>query len=377
MWYYYLIVLTTYMLGDEISLEIKELKIGNLSLKIPIVQGGMGVGVSKSKLASAVANMGGLGVISAIQIGYEEEDFETNNDEANVRGLIKEIRKARELSPTGALGINMLSAANNYKEMVLAAVREKIDVIISGAGLPLTLPELVKGSSSKIVPIVSSGKAANLITKSWERKYDYLPDAVIVEGPLAGGHLGFKEGELREKTYMPLEEIVKDVLKALKPFEEKHNRQIPVIAAGGIYTGADIAKFLKLGAAGVQMGTRFVATHECDAHENFKKAYIDSIAEKIGIIKSPLGMPGRAIRNEFIERIEQEKEKIKKCYRCLSACNPAEAPYCISKALINSVTGNIKEGLIFTGETAYRIDKIVSVKELIEELMSELELAMS
>lgn len=351
-------------------MKLNSLNIGNISIKIPIIQGGMGIGVSKSSLASAVSNKGGLGIISAVQIGYEEENFEKDNNNANLTGLIKEIKKARALTKN-PIGINMLSAANNYKEMVLAAVKEKVDVIISGAGLPLSLPSLVKGSNTKIIPIVSSGKAASTITKSWKRKYDYLPDALIVEGPLAGGHLGFSEETLKKSPLPSLEDLVKEVLDAIKPFQEKYNAKIPVIAAGGIFDGKDIAKFLKLGASGVQMGSRFVATHECDAHINFKKAYIDSLKEKIKVIKSPLGMPGRAIKNNFIEKIEPEKEKITKCYRCLKGCNPKTAPYCISKALINSVKGDIDEGLIFAGSNTYRIDKIVSVSDLIDTLLEE------
>jgi len=352
-------------------MKLPHLKIGDLVAKVPIVQGGMGIGVSLSNLASAVANEGGVGVISGVQIGFREKDFKTNNDAANIRGLIKEIRKARSLSPKGILGVNMLSAVNNYKEMVKEAVKEKIDIIISGAGLPKNLPELVMGSNTKIAPIVSSGKAATIIAKVWDRKYKYIPDAVIVEGPEAGGHLGFSLEQLTSIKLPSLSDLVKEVIEALKPFEEKYKKKIPVIAAGGIYTGKDIAEFLKIGAAGVQMATRFVGTKECDAHINFKKAYIDADKEDIQLVKSPVGMPGRAIRNAFVKTIENQKLKINRCYNCLKPCDPAITPYCISDALINSVEGDVKTGLVFVGTNAYRMNEIVTVKELIKELVDE------
>ncbi|SKC87392.1 NAD(P)H-dependent flavin oxidoreductase [Maledivibacter halophilus] len=352
-------------------MKIPPLKIGDLVAKVPIIQGGMGVGVSLSNLASAVANEGGIGVISGVQIGFKEKDFKSDNDTANVRSLIKEIRNARKLSPKGILGVNMLSAVNNYKEMVKAAVKEKIDLVISGAGLPKNLPELIKGSDTKIAPIVSSGKAASIIAKVWDRKYKYLPDAVIVEGPLAGGHLGFSLEQLNAVKPPSLSDLVKEVIESLKPFMEKYKRDIPVIAAGGIYSGKDIAKYLNIGASGVQMATRFVATEECDAHINFKKAYISANEEDIQIIKSPVGMPGRAIRNAFVRSIEEKRLKVKKCYNCLKPCDPATTPYCISDALIRSVEGDIENGLVFVGTNAYRMTKITTVNKLMEELVEE------
>ncbi len=246
-------------------------------------------------------------------------------------------------------------------------------MIISGAGLPSTLPGLVKGSETKIAPIVSSGKAAKTIAKVWDRKFNYLPDAVIVEGPEAGGHLGFSPEDL-EKTPMPdLRAIVSEVIEALKPFEEKYERKVPVIAAGGIYDGKDIASYLKLGAAGVQMATRFVATHECDAHINFKQAYVDATAEDITIIKSPVGLPGRALLNSFVKRTYKENIPVTRCYLCLKHCNPADTPYCITDALVASVEGDVDNGLVFMGSNANKVDKIVSVKELMNELVTETE----
>lgn len=357
-------------------MKLPPLKLGDLVAAVPIIQGGMGVGVSRSSLAGAVAKEGGIGVISGVQIGYDEPDFETNNKEANIRALRKEINKAKEISSNGIIGLNLLVAMNNYREMAIAAVEEKIDLIISGAGLPTELPGIVKNTSTKIAPIVSSGKAASVISKFWDRKFSYAPDMVVVEGPEAGGHLGFSLDQLEEGKKPDLGEIVQEVIEALKPYVEKYKKAIPVVAAGGIFTGNDIAKYLKLGASGVQMATRFVGTEECDAHISYKMAYINSKKEDIQIVKSPVGMPGRAIRNEFVKITEEGNIKVNKCYNCLKPCDVSSTPYCISKALIEAVRGNLKEGLIFTGSNSYLLDKIVSVKQLMEELVAEAELAL-
>lgn len=353
-------------------MNLPQIKIGSKVTRVPIIQGGMGVGVSLSSLASSVANYGGIGVISGVQIGFRENDFETNCNEANERALAKEIRMARVLSPDGILGVNLMVAINNYKEMVKVAVKEKIDLIISGAGLPSELPSLVLGSATKIAPIVSSGKAAAVITKLWHKRYDYLPDLIVVEGPKAGGHLGFSNEQLKGKDLPSLSQIIKDVFDAIRPFEENSGRKIPVIAAGGIFDGKDIRKYLDLGASGVQMGTRFVATDQCDASNAFKNAYVESKEEDIQIILSPVGMPGQALINPFMKRVQERKEKITKCYRCLAPCNPASTPYCITKALVNSVNGDVDNGLVFIGKNGYKIDKIVSVKELMDELILDL-----
>ncbi|SHK34651.1 NAD(P)H-dependent flavin oxidoreductase [Tepidibacter formicigenes] len=357
-------------------MRLPSLNIGELIAKIPIIQGGMGIGVSRSSLAAAVANEGGIGVISGAQIGFEEEDFRTNNKEANIRALKREIKRARELSPNGIIGVNFLVAMENYKEMVMAAVEEKINLIISGAGLPKNLPEMIKGSKTKIAPIVSSGKAAALISKLWDRKYNYIPDLVIVEGPKAGGHLGYSMEELDASENIDLVKVVKDVIDSLKSFKEKYKKDIPVIAAGGIFDGTDIAKYIKAGAAGVQMGTRFVATHECDADIEYKKAYVNSKKEDIKLIKSPVGLPGRAINNKFVEKTKLGNIPIKKCYRCIVTCNPKTTPYCITEALIDAVKGDVDNGLIFSGSNAYKLDEIISVKELMSKLLSEAQLAL-
>lgn len=354
-----------------LNFNIKSLKIGNLTAKLPIIQGGMGIGISLNNLASAVANEGGIGVISTAGIGMCEKDFSTNYVEANIRALKKEIQKAREKT-RGILGVNVMVALSNFADMVKTAIDEGIDIIFSGAGLPLNLPKFLdKTKDTKIVPIVSSGRAANIITKRWLEKYDYLPDAVVVEGPKAGGHLGFSVEQISNPDYA-LEKILADVINAIKPYEESYGKTIPVIAAGGIYTGEDIYRFIKLGASGVQMATRFVTTEECDASINFKKAYINCKKEDIGIIKSPVGMPGRAIVNKFLEDVNKGGKKPYKClFHCIISCNYRKSPYCIAQALINAQKGDLKNGFAFAGSNAYRAKEITTVKELIQKLEKE------
>lgn len=349
----------------------KSLKIGDLIARLPIIQGGMGIGVSLSGLAAAVANEGGIGVISAAGIGMMEPDFSTNYVESNIRALRREIRKARELTK-GILGVNIMVALSNFADMAKTAIEEGIDIIFSGAGLPLNLPSFLKESGhTKLVPIVSSARAAGLVAKRWLEKYNYAPDAIVVEGPMAGGHLGFKSEQIADPDY-ELEKLVSEVIREAEKIEDKAGKPIPVIAAGGIYTGEDINKFIKLGASGVQMATRFVTTVECDASLDFKKAYIDCRKEDIGIIKSPVGMPGRVIINEFINDVKAGNKKPYKCpYHCIITCDYESSPYCIALALINAKKGKMNNGFAFAGKNAYRAEKIVSVEELINTLIQE------
>lgn len=351
---------------------MKCLKIGELVARLPIIQGGMGVNISLAGLASAVANEGGIGVIATAGIGMFEEDLFTNFLEANNRALRKEIRKARALAPGGILGVNIMVALTNYADLARTAIEEKIDIIFSGAGLPLSLPELLKGSrTTKLVPIVSSGRAASLLIKRWLSKSNYAPDAIVVEGPLAGGHLGFRPENIDDPKYA-LELLIPEVLAAVRPFEESIGRPIPVIAAGGIFTGHDIDKFLEMGAAGVQMATRFVGTEECDSSPVFKQAYVNSRKEDIVIIKSPVGLPGRAIRNRFIDATNAGEKKPFNCpYHCIITCDTKNSPYCIALALANAFKGKMNGGFAFAGANAYRVKEITTVKKLIETLMSE------
>lgn len=352
-------------------MDLPELRIGELVAKVPIVQGGMGVGISLSSLAGQVALNGGIGVISGVEIGFNEPDYFTNKREANLRALRSHIRKARDICKGGVLGVNIMAVLNNFEEMVIEAVKEKIDIIFSGAGLPLKLPQFTIGSDTKNVPIVSSGRAAAIICKNWHKHYSVVPDAIVVEGPLAGGHLGFSENEI-DQPFFQLNNLLKNVLDAIKPYEVIYKKKIPVIAAGGVFSGKDIADLIRAGASGVQMATRFVATYECDASNEFKKAYINAGSDDIQIIHSPVGMIGRAIKNKFLTGVAAGYKKPIRCLcNCLKPCNPVKAPYCIADALINAQRGNLDEGFAFAGTNVHKIKEIVSVKQLMDELISE------
>ena len=326
-----------------------------------------------SSLATSVANEGGVGVIAAAGIGMMRKTTVKGLSlkEANIVALREEIRIARK-NTKGILGVNIMTALTDFSDMVKASIEEGIDIIFSGAGLPLNLPGFLTGrSKTKLVPIISSGRAAGLIAKRWIEKYNYVPDAFVVEGPKAGGHLGFKKHQL-DNLEFSLENIVRDVIEKLKYFEKKYKKKIPVIAAGGIYEGNDILKFMKLGAAGVQMGTRFVTTEECDADIKFKNTYLNCKKEDVVIIDSPVGLPGRAIRNAFINKIKQgEKQPLKCPFHCIRSCNITSSPYCIALALTNAKNGKLQNGFAFAGSNAYRADKIISVKELFKNLADE------
>ncbi|MBW2178697.1 MAG: nitronate monooxygenase [Deltaproteobacteria bacterium] len=356
-------------------MKLPSLKFGSLKSRLPIIQGGMGVGISLSGLASAVAREGGIGVISAAFPGIQEPDARTDSDTANIRVLKEEIRKAKKLT-NGILGVNIMVALTNYGDMVRTSIEEGVDLIFAGAGLPLDLPGyLTAGDKTKLVPIVSSARAAKLICKKWLSRYDYLPDGFIVEGPKAGGHLGFKKEQLNDPDFS-LEKLTKGVIDIVREFETSAQKTIPVIPAGGIYDGDDIHKFLELGAAGVQLGTRFVATHECDADNAFKQVYVDSRDEDIVIIQSPVGMPGRAIRNPFLDAVNNGTKTPFKCpFHCIKTCDSKKSPYCIAIALANARKGKFKYGFAFAGENAYRIKEIISVKKLMDSLQSEYSLA--
>ena len=351
--------------------RMKGLRIGNLALAVPIIQGGMGVGISLSGLASAVANEGGAGVISSAGLGLLYKEFSSDFLEASIYGLKEEIRKAREKT-LGVIGVNVMVAMTNFTDMIKTAISEKVDLITAGAGLPLDLPSfLKKDSTTKLIPIVSSARATKIICEKWKANYDYLPDAVIVEGPKAGGHLGFKEEQIFDNDYS-LEKLVPEIVSELKIFEDKYNTKIPLIAAGGIYTGEDIHNILNLGASGVQMGTRFVTTEECDASPAFKQAYIDAQSSDIQIIKSPVGMPGRAILSNFITKVREGKKQPKKCpFKCIKTCDITKSPYCIIIALINALKGNFENGYAFCGANAFRATRISSVKEIFQSLIKE------
>ena len=349
------------------------LTLAGRALTVPILQGGMGVGVSLGGLAGAVAACGGMGCISTADTGYREPDFEKDPVSANRRALAAEIAKAKKIAGgAGIVAINAMVATQNYADAVKTAVEAGVDAIVSGAGLPLELPGLVGKADVALAPIVSSGRAARLILRRWAKAFGRTADFVVIEGCKAGGHLGFAEEDLLAGKCQTLDEILPEVLAEVKPFEEQFGHAIPVFVAGGVYTGEDMAHYMKQGAAGVQIATRFIPTYECDASQAYKDVLLKASAEDVRIIHSPVGMPGRALNTPLVQKLsEGMRFPPKRCARCLKGCNPAQVPYCITHALIEAVKGNVEEGLFFCGAHVGRLDKMRSVRALMDELMNE------
>ena len=344
-------------------------KIGDKTVRIPLIQGGMGVGISLGGLSGAVAAQGGVGIISTAQIGFREVDFDRDPGEANLRAIEQEMKRAREISPDGIIGYNIMAALRDYEAHVKAAVSAGADLIVSGAGLPTELPRLTQGSRTKIAPIVSTEKSAKVILKYWDRKYGQTADLVVIEGPEAGGHLGFDREVLERYASMDYREEIRRILEVVRGYEEKYGKMIPVAAAGGIYDREDVKRVIAAGVDGVQVASRFVTTEECDADDRYKETYLRATKEDIVLVKSPVGMPGRAIMNPFMKRVMLgEKIPHTPCHGCLAKCNPAEIPYCITDALIAAARGRIEEALLFCGAKAYRAKRIETVQEVVESL---------
>lgn len=352
-------------------MKLPELNISGLRARLPIIQGGMGIGISLSRLASAVANEGGVGIISGVQIGYRDPHFRENPVKANLKAIGEEIAKARELSPTGIIGMNFMSIDSHYNEYVREAVKNGIDLIISGAGLPLGLPKLVEGTKTRIMPIVSSARACRLVLTSWLKKDGRFPDGVVVEGPKAGGHLGFKLSDLRAGAEQSLEDALSEVIAYIREFEVKHDVKIPVIAAGGLNSHEDIQHMLELGASGVQMGTAFVATEECDAADGFKQTYVKAQPGDARIILSPTGFAARAVNTEFVRHAYDEGGiPVEHCFGCMpNVCHPDKTPYCLSNALFRAARG--EGGLVFCGARVDEIQEITTVPKLMKKLAGE------
>ncbi len=350
---------------------MKAFNIGDIKIPVPIIQGGMGIGISLSGLASAVANMGGIGVISTVAIGLTEKETRVNYRKNNIDAIRREIRKARELTK-GVLGVNIMTVVSDFSDMVKTSIEEGIDVIFSGAGLPLDLPKyLGEGVKTKLVPIVSSARAASIICNKWMQNFNYLPDAFVVEGPKAGGHLGFKENKI-DSEEMQLDQLVTDILVVTDDMKVKHNKEIPIIAAGGIYSGEDMYDIIEKGATAVQLGTRFVATKECDAADEFKKTFIEAGESDVQIIQSPVGLPGRTIFNNFLKESYGGLRRPDVCkYNCIKTCNPKTTLYCIADALVSAYKGRMENGFAFTGSNAFKVKKISSVKKVFTDLKSE------
>ena len=340
------------------------LKIGKALARLPIVQGGMGVGISLSSLATAVAVAGGIGVISAAFIGgtprYRDRKI------SHAEALKLDIGRAKAATD-GVIGVNIMVALTDVDALAKAADEAGADVIFAGAGLPLTLPNSVRrDSKTALVPIVSSAKAAKLLVKWWKDKYGRKPDGFVVEGPLAGGHLGFKPEQVDDPAYA-LDALVTDVLEVAQPLD------IPVIAAGGLFSGQDVKQVLDLGASGAQLGTRFVATEECDAPAEFKEAYITCEPEDIAIVQSPVGMPGRAIKGELVTKAAQGLMHPRRCrYQCITTCKRLDSPYCIADALLTALDGDTQNGLVFVGANGWRINEVSNVAGVMAALDSEM-----
>ncbi|MBO4997670.1 MAG: nitronate monooxygenase [Lachnospira sp.] len=355
---------------------MKQLAFGDKTISRPIIQGGMGVGISLGNLAGAVAKEGGVGIISTAQIGFREPDFYDCPMDANIRAIPLEFQKARAIAPKGVIGFNIMVALNGYKECCEAAVLAGADVIISGAGLPTELPKYVEGSKTLIAPIVSSKKSASVILKLWHRKYKRTADFLVIEGPMAGGHLGFSKESMEEYLENGYDDYyeneIRDIIAVVREYEDRYQHKIPVFVAGGMGQYEDLERMRSLGADGIQVATRFVTTKECDAPEAYKERYLDSKRDDIKIVSSPVGMPGRAIVNFFMEQVlEGKKFPPKRCLNCLKKCNPAEIPYCISQRLIMAASGQVEQGLLFCGANAYQEQELTTVGEVMRELCGE------
>lgn len=345
----------------------KALVIGELVARIPVVQGGMGVAISLSGLAGAVAAEGGIGTISAAQIGFRDPEFDKHPIETNLKVIKEEIEKARAIAKGGIIAVNIMVATQFYDRYVKAAIDAGVDMIVSGAGLPMTLPKLAENAKTKLAPIVSSVKSADVICKYWLKKFDRLPDMVVIEGPKAGGHLGFSREQLDHIEELDYDTEIRNIIAKVKEYGSQKGKEIPVVVAGGIYNREDMDHAMSLGADGVQIATRFVTTRECDAAEEYKQAYINAKEEDIVIVQSPVGMPGRAILNPFMEKVKESRIAPKRCHNCIISCKPAETPYCITDALSNAADGDVDNGLLFCGTNAYRATKIETVKEIMDE----------
>ncbi len=347
-------------------------------LPLPVLQGGMGIGISLDRLAGAVAACGGMGTISSALGGFREPDFQQDPQGANLRALDRQVRRAKNAARgAGLVAVNVMVATTQYADSVRTALKAGADAIVCGAGLPKDLPAIaaqVPESDAALAPIVSSGRAAALLCKLWER-HGRLPDFMVLEGPLAGGHLGFSPEEAKAASPdrpNPLHRLLQEVLTALEPFRQKCGRDIPVFVAGGVQNGADMAQYMNEGAAGAQFATRFITTEECDASDAYKQILLRAAACDLTITASPVGMPGRALRSPLLQRLaEGHRAGPEQCLRCLTPCHPARMPYCISRALMAAETGDWENGLFFCGGSVCAKPALTTVQTELEQLMNE------
>lgn len=355
------------------------LKLGSVTLDPPLIQGGMGIGISWEQLAGAVAKCGCAGIISAIGTGYHNLDkVETLQGRPlgaenlhDIDSLTRIIQEATRLSEgKGAVGVNILCAIQGYERMVRASVQAGARIIISGAGLPLSLPDYVGDADVALIPIVSSPRALAIICKTWQRKFNRLPDGVVLEGPESGGHQGFSFEQCADPAFT-LEKLLPEVV-----LERDKWGSFPVIVAGGVWDREDIDRFMALGAGGVQMATRFIGTLECDADMAFKEVVLKANAEDIRLVKSPVGMPGRAVCGDLQENIVQGKAPKVCCISdCVSPCERGKgaqvAGYCIADRLADARQGLRETGLFFTGSNGWKLKELVSVRELVSEITQQ------
>ncbi len=355
---------------------MNQLNIDGLIAKLPIVQGGMGIGVSLSGLASAVANQGGIGVISAVAIGMTDPDYKNNLRESNLIALRREIQRAKSMT-NGIIGVNIMMAVSDFDQLLTVSLEEQIDIVFVGAGLPIgSIFEQFKDTKTKFAPIVSSARAAKLIFQHWSDKMGRIPDALVIEGPLAGGHLGYAKNDVVHpaNNLQTLTQIINETLPVIHEFEIQYNREIPIIAGGGVYSGGDIFDILKTGAKGVQMGSRFITTNECDVSIAFKNEFINSDENSITIIDSPVGLPGRVISNDFVKEIQAGNQKPIKCgWKCLKKCDYKNVQFCVAEALFNAAKGDFTKGFAFSGINGFKATEIISVKETMEQIRQEFE----
>lgn len=345
------------------------LQIKGHKLEVPVIQGGMGVGISLGGLAGAVAACGAMGVISSANTGYREADFALDPAGANLRALAAEVQKARSIAGgRGLVGVNVMVATRQYADAVRCAVAAGADAVICGAGLPTDLPELVADNPVLIAPVVSSAKAARTLCRLWDRRFARVPDFVVAEGPLAGGHLGFKPEELAGDAQPDLLAIIPQIRAELAPYEAKYGRRIPLFAAGGVFDGQDAAAAIHAGADGVQVATRFICTPECDAADGYKQAMLAAKADDVVIVKSPVGMPGRALKSPLMERVAAGRVAPRHCSGCIVTCKPAQTPYCITEALIAAARGDWENGLFFCGSNVGRINRMQTAAEIVADL---------
>lgn len=360
-------------------MSLKPLKIGKHTIEYPIVQGGMGLGISWDKLAGTVSLEGGLGVISSVGTGYYNQShyskknintrpFETDNFYSK-EALSAIVKNARKICGSKPLAMNILYAINDYERVIKDSCEAGVDIIITGAGLPTNMPEFTADYPDvALVPIVSSAKALKIICKRWTQRYNRLPDAIVVEGPLSGGHQGFTYEQCSQEEYQ-LENLIAPILEEIKVWGD-----FPLIAAGGVWDYNDILKMISLGAQGVQMGTRFIGTHECDADQNFKEVILHSTKEDIQLFKSPVGYPARGVKTNLIQMVEKREGPPIRCIsNCVSPCHRGQEAkavgYCIADRLSDAYLGKVETGLFFTGANGYKLNEIISVKELMVKLV--------